>query len=141
VRLLASTDIALRVVMLLGQQTDAGEPMKVETIAQLLGNLSRNHLHKIVQDLSARGIVRTVRGVRGGVVLGDNLGEIRLGDMIRELEADQTLVDCFRSDGGSCVLKPCCQLSGMLYEAQESFYSSLNRKTLADLIKNNVPIF
>lgn len=135
-RLLSSTDIALRVVMLLGQQKDTGGQMKVETIAQLLGNLSRNHLHKIVQDLGVLGIVRTVRGARGGVTLADNLDKIRVGELIRTLEADQALVDCFRSDGGSCVLKSRCRLRGMLCKARESFYESLNEKTLADLIES-----
>ena len=39
-----------------------GEHVNVETLAQQLGGLSRNHLHKIVQDLSTLGVLRTVRG-------------------------------------------------------------------------------
>jgi Rrf2 family nitric oxide-sensitive transcriptional repressor len=60
-RLLASTDIALRVLMLFGRR-DSGGNVNVEQIASQLGGLSRNHLHKIVQDLAALGILRTVRG-------------------------------------------------------------------------------
>lgn len=137
-RLLASTDIALRVVMLLGQHRRSGEPMKVEVIAQTLGNLSRNHLHKIVQDLGTLGITRTVRGARGGVMLTDDFGVMRLGELIRTLEADQVLVECFRADGGCCTLTPCCELRTMLREAREGFYAILNRKTLADLITDGL---
>ena len=67
-RLLASTDFALRVLMALGQRS-AGETVNVGTLAQSLGGLSRSHLHKIVQDLAALGIVKTIRGAGGGVTL------------------------------------------------------------------------
>jgi len=132
-RLLASTDMALRVVMLLGRR-GSGEQMNVETMAQQLGDLSRNHLHKIVQDLAALGVLRTIRGAGGGVTLAAPLEQTRLGSLIRSLESDQALVECFRADGGCCVLEPGCRLRVMLRDARESFYQSLDRQTLADCV-------
>ena len=132
-RLLASTDIALRVVLLLGRQPPA-EPMNVETIAERLGNLSRNHLHKIVQNLATLGVLRTTRGAGGGVAIATPLENVRLGALIRALEANQALVECFRSDGGACVLSPDCALPLFLHNARESFYQSLDGQTLADCV-------
>lgn len=132
-RLLASTDMALRVVMLLGRQ-GPDEQMNVETIAQRLGDLSRNHLHKIVQDLAALGVLRTIRGAGGGVALAAPLQETRLGSLIRALESDQPLVECFRADGGCCVLEPGCKLRAMLRDARETFYQRLDQQTLADCV-------
>jgi Rrf2 family nitric oxide-sensitive transcriptional repressor len=132
-RLLASTDMALRVVMLLGRQ-GPGEQMSVETMALQLGNLSRNHLHKIVQDLAALGVLRTIRGAGGGVALAAPLEETRLGSLIRSLESDQALVECFRADGGCCVLEPGCKLRAMLRDARETFYQRLDQQTLADCV-------
>jgi len=134
-RLLASTDFALRVLMRLGQQAP-GEHVNVETLAQQLGGLSRNHLHKIVQNLTTLGVLRTVRGAGGGVMLSVPLAEIRLGALIRTLEADQALVECFRADGGCCVLEPGCKLRVLLRQARESFYQTLDERTLADCIGN-----
>jgi len=130
-RLLASTDIALRVLMLLGRQKP-GQNVNVKQIANQLGGLSRNHLHKIVQDLAAFGILRTVRGGGGGVSLAKPLSDIRLGALVRALETDQAIVECFREDGGECVLDPGCRLRGMLRRARECFYESLDEHTLAD---------
>ena len=132
-RLLASTDFALRVLMRLGQQ-EPGEHVNVETLAQQLGGLSRNHLHKIVQDLAGLGILRTIRGAGGGVMLAVPLAEIRLGPLIRTLEADQAMVECFRADGGCCVLEPGCKLRVLLRQAREVFYQNLDERTLADCI-------
>ena len=132
-RLLASTDMALRVVMLLGRQ-GSGKQMNVETMALQLGDLSRNHLHKIVQDLAALGVLRTIRGAGGGVTLATPLEGVLLGSLIRSLELDHALVECFRADGGCCVLEPGCKLRVMLRDARESFYQSLDQQTLADCI-------
>lgn len=132
-RLLASTDLALRVLMRLGPLV-SDEHLNVETLAQELGGLSRHHLHKIVQDLAAEGILRTVRGAGGGVRLAAPLATIKLGALIRKLEADQPLVECFRADGGGCTLDADCRLRFLLREAKESFYASLDSRTLADCL-------
>lgn len=130
-RLLASTDIALRVLMLLGRQ-EPGQSINVGQMARQLGGLSRNHLHKIIQDLAALGILRTVRGAGGGVSLAKPLAEVRLGGLVRTLESDQPIVECFREDGGCCVLDAGCRLRTMLRTARECFYESLDKHTLAD---------
>ena len=132
-RLLASTDYALRVLMTLGQH-GSGETINVETLATSLGGLSRNHLHKIVQDLAAIGVVRTIRGAGGGVVLAKTAQEVSIGAVVRALEEGQAIVECFRADKGQCTLEPGCRLRPMLRKAREDFYASLDAYTLADCL-------
>ena len=137
--LLASTDLALRVLMRLaagldGQQVPGGRPLSVEILSRELGGLSRHHLHKIVQDLAALGIVRTIRGAGGGVRLAVAPQTIRVGSLVRQLEGDQPLVECFRADGGSCVFSAACRLRGLLGGAREDFYRHLDRHSLADCL-------
>ena len=132
-RLLASTDIALRVLILLTREPP-GRPVSVDALARTLGELSRHHLHKIVQELAALGVVRTVRGAAGGVLLDQPPETVRLGALIARLEADQALVECFRTDGGDCTLTPDCRLKLMLRDARDGFYRSLDAHTLADCV-------
>jgi Rrf2 family nitric oxide-sensitive transcriptional repressor len=132
-RLLASTDFALRVLMLLAG-APVGTRMSVETLARELGGLSRNHLHKIVQDLADYGVAVTTRGAGGGVALAVAPDKIRLGKLIRHLESDQPIVECFREEGCACTLMPDCRLRGMLSEASDGFYTSLDKQTLADCL-------
>ena len=96
--------------------------------------VSRHHLHKIVQYLTEVGHVRTIRGARGGVMLAQHAGEIRVGEFVRGHEQDQALVECFRPDGGACTLLPRCRLRGMLEAAKDAFYEHLDRFTLADCL-------
>jgi Rrf2 family transcriptional regulator, nitric oxide-sensitive transcriptional repressor len=132
-RLLASTDIALRVLMLLAREPP-GHHLSVETLARELGGLSRHHLHKIVQDLTALQVTRTVRGAGGGVMLAVPPEQVRLGTLVRQLEADQALVECFRATGCCCTLTPDCQLRFMLRDAGDSFYAQLEGHTLAECL-------
>jgi Rrf2 family nitric oxide-sensitive transcriptional repressor len=131
VRLLASTDFALRVLMRLG--ADPAQHRSTEVLAQEVG-VPRNHLHKIVQDLAEAGVVRTLRGARGGVLLAKPPEEIIVGAVVRRLERDQSLVECFRPDGGACCLSPACKLRGVLWRAREAFLAVLDATTLADCL-------
>ncbi len=130
-RLLASTDFALRVLMLLAGEPDGGRK-NVEQLSCQLGGLSRNHLHKIVQDLTALRITRTVRGAGGGVALAVAPEKVYLGTLIRQLEADQPIVECFGSQFCGCTFMPACRLRDMLGAARDNFYRSLDTHTLAD---------
>jgi Rrf2 family transcriptional regulator, nitric oxide-sensitive transcriptional repressor len=132
-RLLASTDFALRVLMLLARGT-SGDRMSVDALARALGGLSRNHLHKIVQELTALGITRTVRGTGGGVMLAVSAEKVRLGTLVRQLEGNQPVVECFRPEGCDCTFMPACRLRVMLRQARDNFYRTLDGHTLADCL-------
>ncbi len=132
-RLLASTDFALRTLMLLAN-APSRQPLSVEKLSRLLGNLSRNHLHKVVQNLAAMGLVRTIRGNGGGVVLSAEPSKVRIGKLVRQLERDQVVVECYRSDGGACTLSTGCRLRGFIGDAREDFYSRLDQHTIADCL-------
>jgi Rrf2 family transcriptional regulator, nitric oxide-sensitive transcriptional repressor len=130
-RLLTSTDFALRVLMRLAATPEAH--LSTDALARELV-ISRNHLHKIVQYLTEAGLVRTIRGARGGVMLARPAGEIKVGEVIRNHEQDQALVECFRADGGACTLLPRCRLRSMLDTAKTVFYRHLDQYTLADCL-------
>ena len=137
-RLLSSTDFALRVLMLLAR-AEPGRPVSVEALARELGGLSRHHLHKIVQELTALGVTRTVRGASGGVVLAADPATVRLGALVRRLEGGQALVECFQPGGCACTLLGECGLRSMLREANDDFYASLDRYTLAECVVPAAP--
>ena len=128
-RLLASTDYALRLLMRL-----AVEPERMKTSEDLAREIGvpRNHIQKIVQDLAEAGMVRTARGARGGVALARPAAEIGLGAVVRRLEVGQALAECFRADGGACCFSPECRLKGRLWQARAAFLKELDGSTLAD---------
>src|SRR4029079_17774859 len=126
-RLTSFTDFALRALMRLG-----GEPARSFATSEIAAEfgISRNHLAKVVRDLADSGFIRTQRGVGGGFSLARPPQAITLGEGVRSLEARHALVECFRDDGGHCVLVPRCRLKVRLAAAREAFMRELDGTTL-----------
>ena len=130
-RITRYTDYSLRVLIYLGVKGE--ELVTIQEIADCY-RISRNHLMKVVYDLNQRGYIETLRGKGGGMRLRARPEDLRLGDLIRAVEQDLTLVECF-GDHNQCRITPACTLKGVLAEALDAFFDSLNRYTLADLLK------
>lgn len=129
-RLTSFTDYGLRALMRIASDPSRG--FSTTELAEEFA-LSRHHLAKIVQRLSQAGILTTRRGGGGGATLAKRAEDIRLGDVVRCLEEDQSLVDCFMPGGGTCTIRNCCRLKARLRAAENSFIASLNTATLADV--------
>jgi len=129
-RLTAFTDYGLRMLMRM-----ASSPERSYSTAELAEEfgLSRNHLSKIMQRLSRGGILETRRGGGGGARLASPPQAIRLGAVVRLLEEDQPLVECFQTDTNTCSLDGRCRLKARLRAAETAFLAHLDHATLADV--------
>lgn len=125
------TDYSLRALIYLAIQQK--ELSTIKEIAESY-DISRNHLMKVVQELSHREYVKAIRGKNGGIKLNREPEDINIGTLVRELEQGSALVECF-GDNNQCVITPACQLKNMLGEALENFFVTLEKYSLADLIQ------
>ena|SRR5690606_7024960 len=124
-----STDYGLRVLMRLADDPD--QPSTTTRIAEEF-QIPYNHLAKVVQALARGGFVTTQRGSGGGIRLARPPKSITLGEVVRYLEQRFAIVECFRADGGACLLTPKCRLKPRLAAAREAFLSELDKTTLAE---------
>lgn len=131
-RLTRYTDYGLRVLMLLSIRPK--DVIPTEEIAQTFG-ISRDHLHKIVQDLSRRGWVESRRGPAGGVAFVESSRELTIGEVVRALENQFDLVECFEERTNECPITQACRLAPILDEARDSFLEVLDRHTLAEITR------
>ncbi|MCW8877850.1 MAG: Rrf2 family transcriptional regulator [Kangiellaceae bacterium] len=124
------TDYSLRVLMYLAVKGEA-----LSTIKEIADSyqISKNHLMKIVQQLNSKGYVIATRGKNGGLRLNGKPEDINIGVLVRDIEQDLTLVECF-GEGNTCVITPACQLKTVFAEALECFLQKLDQYTLADLL-------
>ena len=83
-----------------------------------------------------KGHLLATRGKNGGIKLNRNPSEINIGTLVREIEDKNKLVECF-GENNQCTITPSCQLKGIFAEAQESFFSVLDKYTLEDLLGMN----
>ncbi len=131
------TDYALRTLMHLA--VTEGHMLTTRQIADIHG-AKYNHLAKVTQWLVREGYVASLRGRTGGLRLAKPTDAINIGRLVRNLESQSDLVECLRPDGGNCVLAPACGLTSALRDAQDAFFASLDRLTLADLTKRDPPM-
>ena len=130
-RLSRHSDYALRVLMYLGLHDD-----RLCTIGEIATayRISESHLMKVVHRLGVVGLVQTVRGHGGGLRLALEPSAIGLGRVVRLLEEDLRVVECFAPRTNTCPIAGPCALSGILEEALAAFLDVLERRSLADLL-------
>lgn len=132
-RLTQFTDYSLRVLIYLGLN-GGGE---LSTIRDIAGHyrISENHLMKVVNGLSRLGYVDAVRGRGGGLRLARAPEQIGIGAIVREIEEDTALVECFDPAQNACCITEACALRHALAEAQLAFFAVLDEYRLSDLLR------
>jgi Rrf2 family nitric oxide-sensitive transcriptional repressor len=129
-RLTDFTDYSLRVLMYAAVRSD--ELVTIDEISESLG-IARGHLVKIVHALGRAGFLSTMRGRTGGVKLGRPAARITVGDVVRTMEPDFRVVECFDTEGNGCVITAACGLRGVLGAALRAYFDVLDKTTLADI--------
>jgi len=135
VQLTSFTDYGLRALIYMASLPD-GRMTNISEVTEVYG-VSRNHMVKIINQLSRAGFVDAVRGKNGGIRLGKPANTIIIGDVVRELEP-LTLVNC---SSDFCHITPACRLKQALAKAVNSFLKELDNYTLADLVEENQPLY
>lgn len=125
------TDYSLRVLIYLGLKEDGR--VTIREISEAYG-ISRNHLMKVVSLLTRMGYLDARRGPGGGIALAKPADEIIVANVVRDMEDDMNLVECF-CKGGSCIIKPVCELKSVLSKALAAYLETLENYTLSDLLK------
>ncbi len=129
-RLTYLTDYSLRVLMYV-----SAVPQRLVTIQEIAQGygISENHLMKVVHGLAQHGFIETVRGRGGGLRLARPASDITVGAVVRAVEDDFALVECFRTDN-TCRITPVCRLRGALQDALGAYFEVLDNRTLAELV-------
>jgi Rrf2 family transcriptional regulator, nitric oxide-sensitive transcriptional repressor len=134
VQLTTFTDYSLRVLISVGSLPERALTT-IPEIAEQYG-ISRNHLVKVVHQLSRLGYLETTRGKGGGFKLAKPAAAIRLGDVIRDTESHFNLVPCFDSTQSErCAIEPACVLKSALRQAMQAFLAVTDDYTLEDLLR------
>ncbi|MFV0440180.1 MAG: RrF2 family transcriptional regulator [Lachnospirales bacterium] len=109
--------------------------------------ISVNYLEQIIATLKKAGIVKSIRGAKGGYVIGKKLEDISLGEVIRVLEGDLMPVscidnnlDCVEDTECSCGNK--CTSGCLTKDAWIKVYSviteSIDGISIRDIVEKNL---
>lgn len=114
-----------------------GQLSSITEVSKLY-NASHNHMTKVIGQLKKSGYILARRGKGGGIRLAISPDKIFIGSVIKALEFHNDGVDC-KSE--SCSLFAFCKLKGAISEAMNSFFTTMDKYTLADFVKDKTVVY
>ncbi|WP_300667296.1 Rrf2 family transcriptional regulator [Desulfoluna sp.] len=122
-----------RILVELAKNHPTGIPIQVSEISRRQG-IPMKYLEQLVRLLRLAGIVRSVRGPKGGHVLNVPPDDISLGRVVRLFEGQSELVECISSPD-TCIKATGCRFRQAWKEATDALYANLDKVKIADLME------
>lgn len=109
-------------------------PQRVTLISEISRDekIPETFLAKIFQRLTRAGLLRSMRGARGGFALGKPASEITIREIVEAIEGPIALNRCLLKHG-QCEEEAACTLRPVWEEAQRHLLEVLERTTIDDL--------
>ena len=98
--------------------------------------ISLPYLEHLVSPLIAGGIIRSVKGPKGGIYLAKTPEEIKLSEVMQLLEGSVAPVDCV-NDPGTCDRSDFCVTREIWSELKEAMEGVLGSTTIQDLVERH----
>jgi Rrf2 family cysteine metabolism transcriptional repressor len=109
-----------------------GRPVQLGSVAEHQG-ISPKYLHAVMQQLKLAGLVRTVRGAKGGFVLTRPPQTIGVIEVIEALDGPVGVTDCSKHQDCECERSSRCVTRKLWCQLSEAIRGVLEGQTLADL--------
>jgi len=119
---------------LAASDTDAPVPLSLISERQ---EISRKYLQQLMSGLRRAGLVRVVKGFKGGFMLSRPAKEITVGDILRALEGDLGLVECVRYED-LCARRSDCLTHSIWATASKVLERYFDSITLAAVLAGDV---
>jgi len=131
-KLSTRTRYGMRAVIELAQH-ESKRPLQLKTIAERQG-ISVKYLEQLMSMLRSGGFVRSIRGSKGGYMLGRAPDQISLSEVFRCLEGAVTTAECTENTD-YCERAADCAAREVWLRVEEAIQSVLSAMTLADMVQ------
>lgn len=121
----------LRALIDLATHSTGNNPVYLSDIAKRQG-ISEKYLEHIFSSLNRAGLVKSVRGRKGGYFLGVSAGDITLDIILNTLEGPSILVDCV-TDATVCAKTDTCATRDVWKMLGSKIEETMKGITLANL--------
>ncbi len=127
------TDYAMRMLVCLAQQNGNATPVSAKKLAASEG-VPDDFAYKVLQKLKRAGLASGTMGSRGGFKLAKAPRDITLLDVLSAVQGTITVRKCCLARD-ACTRQGKCEVSIVLSGIQDNLNSSLQKITLADVLK------
>jgi Rrf2 family protein len=95
------------------------------------------YLEQVFIPLRVAGLVKSIRGAKGGYILGRSPSEIHLSDLVEALDGPIRLIECLH-DQKFCKKYSICVMREVWKEVSDSIERILRSLTLEDLVNRKI---
>ena len=128
----AKSRYALRLMLALAM-VEPGSNLSVKTVAEDQ-DISEKYLEQIIPVLVRSGLVRSVRGAKGGYHLTRDPEEYTVGLILRTVEGSIAPVSCLDSAVNPCARCGDCVTLSLWAQVDQAISNVVDHVTLADLV-------
>ncbi|WP_022853299.1 RrF2 family transcriptional regulator [Thermodesulfatator atlanticus] len=100
-------------------------------------NLSVKYLEQLIIPLKKAGLIKSIRGPKGGHMLNKPPGEITIWEIVSVLEGSEGITPCVVQPE-ICERSEVCPTRDVWYMVTEAIEKCLSKITLADLLKKSL---
>jgi Rrf2 family protein len=86
-------EYAIRAMLFIAQKSEQGNRIGIKEISKGVG-APEHFLAKILQDLSRKGMVQSIKGPNGGFFIDNSSRKITLADIVRTMDGDTLFTGC-----------------------------------------------
>ena len=126
----------VRAMIDLANNQNGSTPILVKSISERQ-EISKKYLESLLASLKAAGLVRSVRGAKGGYVLAHEPDKITMEQITTALDGPPILVECV-TDPELCERSCICVARELWKDMTDSLLERLKSTTLADMAKKAV---
>jgi Rrf2 family protein len=107
-------------------------PIELKEIAKK-ENISLKYLEQVINSLRTGGLVKAIRGSKGGYSLAKPPSEICLYDVVETLEGPLNLLECL-NDSKACQKTPSCVTRDIWMEVSDAISKIFYSVSLEDMV-------
>jgi Rrf2 family cysteine metabolism transcriptional repressor len=117
-------------------QHHAEEPVALKDVAERQ-QISLPYLEHLVKPLISGGLIRSVKGPKGGILLAKEPGEIKISEIIQALEGSFAPVECV-DNPKTCGRSAQCVTRDVWAQMQKAMNGVLESITLETLMERDI---
>lgn len=135
-RISARTRYGLRILLDIatGDAEEGGKPRSIHTIAKSQG-ISAAFISRLAVPLRKAGLIRTVRGTDGGLLMGRPPESITFLDIVEAVDGPVAILKCL-ANPKRCKRTPSCPVRALWDGLNDKIRSDIASLTLSDVIES-----
>jgi len=125
---------ATRIMLDLAVSNGSGSVMSRDIAARQ--GISKSYLDNLIGPLKAAGLVRTIRGAGGGLILAKPPDQINMSDIWIAMEGPMSLIDCIHKTD-SCPRYDQCITRNIWQQSEQALSAVFESWSLEDMRKRS----